>query len=75
MNLIRFIGDGDGELNTEALHLTHPLTDHTLCGETMDGDTGTAGTFENINAKEVTCESCIAIIKHCRGIRIKVPNA
>jgi hypothetical protein len=74
MNLIKFIGDGDGWLNSNALHLEHPLTDHTLCGETLDGDAGTAGNFEHISAKEVTCEFCIAIIKRCRSIRIKVPN-
>jgi hypothetical protein len=74
MKLIRFVGDGDGDLDTKALHIRHPVTDHTLCGETMDGDTSTAGSFEEVNAKAVTCEVCIAIIKHCRGIRIKVPN-
>lgn len=69
MKLIRFLGDGDGTFDTEALHLEGHGPDYTLCGITLDGDIATAGSFEMVSAKAVTCPDCVAVIHHCRGVR------
>lgn len=76
MKLIRFKGTGDGVVDVPVLHLDGCLgADYTLCGLTLDGDESTAGAFELVAASAVTCPECAAIIKHCRGVRIKTPNA
>jgi hypothetical protein len=77
MKLIRFIGGGDGVTDDPSvLHLdAADGTDYTLCGITLDGDDETAGEFEFVIAPAVTCSCCVAIIKHCRGVRIAPPNA
>lgn len=73
MDLIRFVGDGRSEdIDGSVLHLGGASgIDFTLCGITLDSDPGTAGSFEIINASAVTCPDCIAIIKACRGVKIK----
>lgn len=70
--LIRFIGDGDSTIDTNELH-AHSAngTDFTLCGITMDGDTLTAGSFEVVDKKHVTCPACAQIIRHCRALTIR----
>ena len=76
MQLLKFLGDGDGVVDDASLlHLGGVGPDYTLCGRTLDGDTETAGTVTTVEAPAVTCPDCIAIIKHCRGVRIKTPNA
>lgn len=76
MKLIRFTGTGDGVVDAPVLHLDGGFgPDYTLCGLTLDGDDETAGAFEHVSAPAVTCPECAAIIKHCRGVRIKTPNA
>lgn len=72
MKLIRFMGDGDGVVDDpNVLHLDGATQDFTLCGLTLDGDTKTAGNFVLVTAKQVTCPACVAIIKHCRGVRVQ----
>lgn len=73
MELIRFLGFGDGETdNAGLLHLNGANgADYTLCGITLDDDPETAGPSEIVTAAAVTCPDCIAIIKHCRGVRIQ----
>ncbi len=71
MKLIRFTGEGDGVVDDPAImHMDGVGPDYTLCGLTLDGDTKTAGAYEIVKAHAVTCPSCIAIIKHCRGAKI-----
>ena len=84
MTVIKFNGDGRrfSELDTddfnEETSWTHALTrtgtDHTLCGETMDGDPNTAGSFKKFSGKTVTCPVCANIIRSCRGYRIGQSN-
>lgn len=72
MELIRFTGRGDGDVDSpDCLHLGGIASDYTLCGITLDNDPETAGPYEFVTASAVTCPGCIAIIKHCRGVRIK----
>jgi hypothetical protein len=73
--LVKFIGDGDGVVDTPELHLCGIGPDYTLCGLTLDGDTQTAGSYEMVSASAVTCPECAAVIKLCRGVKIKTPNA
>ena len=72
MKLIRF-GCGDGGVDCSAvLHLDSPLgIDYTLCGLSLDDDPKTTGPHEYVQSAAVTCPSCMAIITHCRGVRIK----
>lgn len=70
MRYVVFNGDGGDKLPPD-LHLDHPFMDATLCGLTMDGDSNTAGSFSERKRGNVSCAQCIAIIKACRGIRIK----
>lgn len=75
MKLIRFSGDGDGVVDDPTvLHLIGVGPDYTLCGLTLDGDTKTAGTPVDVVGPAVTCPDCAAIIRHCRGVRIKTPQ-
>lgn len=71
MNSVRFVGDGDDmEIDGSVVHLAGVINDYTLCGITMDGDMNTAGTFDTVRANKITCPSCVAIIKSCRGVKI-----
>lgn len=59
--------------NSEGVHLDNPIAnDYTLCGDTTEPDPGIGmpGTVET-DKRVVTCPDCIAIIKACRGVRIK----
>jgi hypothetical protein len=81
MSLIRFIGDGRSFLDLdhddfiEQTAWTHAMPaagpDYTLCGDTLDGDTETLGSFEHVPGKTVTCPVCVDIIKHCKSYRVK----
>lgn len=76
MKLIRFVGNGDGVVDTPVLHLSGALgADYTLCGLSLDGDPETVGDTEFVDASTVTCPDCAAVIAHCRGVRFKTPNA
>ncbi len=80
MQLIRFLGNGAeaGECDPTVLHAQgEGGYDCTLCGTTMDGDTKTAGSYELVEGKFVTCPHCIRIIKHCKTMRYrsKAPGA
>lgn len=75
MELIRFLGQGDGVVDSpDVLHMPGTASDYTLCGITLDGDSMAAGPHESVTAAAVTCPECIAIIKHCRGVRIQPPK-
>ena len=72
MELIRFLGRGDEDVDSpDVLHLSGTASDYTLCGITLDGDSKTAGPYKIVRATAVTCPDCIAIIRHCRGVRIQ----
>ena len=74
MKLIRFLGCGDVDCSA-VLHLDSPLgIDYTLCGLSLDDDPKTTGPHEVVTASAVTCPDCIAVIKHCRGVRIQPPK-
>lgn len=70
MRLIKFFGDGAEEADSTILHLSGCVTDHTLCGDTLDFDEGTLGGYEIVNGSKVTCPVCVRIIKHCRSAKI-----
>lgn len=70
MKLIKFTGDGH-DTQDPVLHLDAASgIDYTLCGITLDGDPQTAGSYVYVKAAAVTCPDCIAIINHCRGVRV-----
>lgn len=70
MRGIKFLGDGDGEMDPDAVHLDGIGPDYTLCGMTLDGDPETAGSWVSVEAKKITCPECVEIIKHCRGVKV-----
>lgn len=74
MRAIEFNGDGqeceDLHMTKGVYHLEACHTDHTLCGETLDEDPFTAGTFNTVSVKAINCERCVEIIKHCRGVKV-----
>ena len=75
MELIRFLGLGDGNVDSpDVLHYTGTASDYTLCGITLDDDDKTAGPHEIVRGNAVTCPDCIAIIKHCRGVKTQPPK-
>lgn len=68
--LVKFTGSGDdyngrNAWSNEDIHYTSPITDHTLCGLTMDGDSATCGDFEIVTGR-ITCSQCLEIIRHCK---------
>ena len=65
---IKFTGTGNDE-NKGEVHLCGPITDYTICGYTLDGDTGTAGDYEPTKDK-INCVQCLEIIKLCKKIRL-----
>lgn len=61
--------------NKDGVHLTSPFADHTLCGDTNDGDTNPFIDVESLkdtNKRIVTCVRCIRIIVQCRGVRFDI---
>lgn len=71
---IKFIGDGEyfQEFPDQIsyVHFDGPLSDYTLCGWTLDGDTGTMGSY--ISTDElISCPNCIKVIKHCKSLKYK----
>lgn len=61
MELVWFLGNGFevGECDPTVLHAQcEGGSDYTLCGTTMDGDTHTAGGYELVEARFVTCPHC-----------------
>ena len=50
-------------------HAVGVVSDYTLCGLSMDGDTETTGEYDNVSEK-ITCEQCLEIIRYCRKIKI-----
>lgn len=73
MKLVKFNGDGaDADIDNKATHATNPSgLDYTLCGVTMDGDPSTAGSFEMIEEKYITCPDCVRIIKFCKTLFVR----
>jgi len=77
MKAIEFNGDGeecDSDSNTikGVFHLdgTDRMLDYTICGETLDSDPLTAGSFNYTEARAINCPSCVEIIKACRGVKV-----
>lgn len=69
----RHIGPAKYVENMDGVHLVSPFDDHTLCGDTMDGDDHPAVGIDppwSTGKRVVTCRRCVAIILHCRGVRI-----
>jgi hypothetical protein len=76
MELIRFNDDGQDAVDASKLHAFGVLgNDYTLCGDSTDGDPTTVGSWKVVRAPAVTCKDCIAVILHCRGMRVARSNA
>lgn len=59
--------------NRDGVHLYSPFDDHTLCGDTDDGDTHKmidSEPMKSTDKRVVTCERCAAIILVCRGVQV-----
>lgn len=59
-------------INRDGVHLSSPLSDYTLCGDTDDGDTGEDLDIEPLSGTQqriVTCPRCARIILHCRDVK------
>lgn len=77
-NKIKFLGDGadyqtklaDSGHDAAIVHLEGATAaDYTLCGLTLDGDPDTCGKWKLVRSK-VSCPECVAIIKHCRSVKV-----
>lgn len=67
MNHIKFLGTGDGVVDS-GIHFPAPGgNDFTLCGLTLDEDPLTAGDYKETMEK-VDCEYCIQIVEFCKKI-------
>ncbi len=67
MKYIQFLNDG-ADTMTSHTHLDGACgADFTLCGITLDGDPGTAGTYIEVEAKRLTCPDCVSIVRLCRN--------
>lgn len=65
---IKFTGVGViGEFKNRVC-FTGPIQDYTLCGITLDGDSGTAGDFNATNDK-CNCYDCLRIVNLCKSIK------
>lgn len=73
MKVIEFIGNGvdDTELCSPGVYHSFGVIggDFTLCGISLDNDTGTIGEYHTVNSK-INCPLCIAVIEFCK----KIPN-
>ena len=75
MKAIEFNGDGKDEDEVCVKGIYHldgcsGMSDYTICGITLDSDPLTAGSFNFVRTKAITCPTCVSIIKHCRGKRV-----
>lgn len=63
--------DVDGN---EAVHFAGPFGNSALlCGLTMDGDPLTVPFCRPIRGRSVTCDACIAIVRHCKRLTLDQP--
>ena len=74
MIAVEFNGDGDEchEASTTVkglYHLEGLGADYTLCGETLDGDIATAGTFNMVKVNAINCPECVKVISQCAGVK------
>ena len=67
MQHIIFTGNGVDK-NKGEIHFTGVQNDYTLCGYTMDGDFGTAGSYE-LTTSRVNCYACIKIVTECKKVK------
>ena len=65
--LVHRITDTEGETFQHAEG--HSGNDYTLCGLTLDRDSTVIKSHEVITGK-ITCPECIAIIKHCKTLKL-----
>jgi hypothetical protein len=57
--------------NNSGVHLTNPLFPVTFCGQILEGDGEDDETIcIRTSERVVTCPDCIAMILHCRGVRL-----
>lgn len=68
-NKVKFTGVEVDEQFKNRICFVGCIHDYTLCGITLDGDTGTAGDYVSTNQK-VNCTDCIAIVKYCKKIKL-----
>jgi hypothetical protein len=54
--------------NNNGIHLPHPFSDTTLCGEADEGgiDVDELNPIKNTKKKRVTCEHCLLMIEACQ---------
>jgi hypothetical protein len=54
--------------NNNGVHLTHPFSDTTLCGEADEGgvDMNEMTPIKETKKKRITCKHCLSIIEFCQ---------
>lgn len=67
MSKVKFTGENVDEQFKGRVCFTGCIHDYTLCGITLDGDSGTAGDY-NTTKDRVNCCDCIAIVKYCKTL-------
>lgn len=72
MRYIVFKNDGEDDHSEGFTHLCGTASDYTLCGDTLDGDMQTAGSYDYVDAKKLTCPACIKIVMVGRDRRVKI---
>lgn len=51
----------------ETVHYEGPFTDFSLCGDALECDRYAAESVPTVTTKRVTCERCMAVVRHVRG--------
>ncbi len=61
--------------NGHGVHVGGPFSDHSLCGDTLEGDPGfdiepeaAGGHMLEISAQRITCKLCREALKYCRRV-------
>ena len=60
-------------VNNHGVHVDSPLGDWTLCGDALEGDPPELQPCRPLRVlvgAAITCEKCIAIINHVRGVAV-----
>lgn len=66
-NKVQFCGNGDDPEIKGKICYEGPFSDYTLCGLSLDNDSGSVGWYVHTDEK-INCLQCLAIIDYCKDI-------
>ena len=64
---MRHIEIAHAEEDDVVVHYEGPFPEFTLCGDAIEVDAHAARAEPSVTTKRVSCDRCIAVVRHVRG--------